>query len=225
MNTSGPPTAYLIESDPTLAERLQALLMENGIASEVFLSAAALLAASRCLRPRCLVVEHNLSDRTGLQLQQELRDRGESMPLVVLTSAATVPLAVTYMQNGAVSVLEKPAKPTEVLEAVRLALAEDKRCYELQQRMEALKSADKELTAQERRVMGAVVGGKLNKVIANDLDVSVRTVEKIRARILRKFRVDNATELAAKATELQVLTERVAPLSTRSLLNCIDPRC
>ncbi|TWT75878.1 Response regulator protein TodT [Posidoniimonas polymericola] len=225
MSDLSQPIAYILDDEQHTTSLLQHALGELPIESMCFATLASLLSASRNQRPQCIVTEHNLSDGTGLQLQQELQNRGDTTPIVVLTSAATVAVAVAYMQAGAVTVLEKPAQPSDIVAAIKQALVQDAKCYELQQRLKALRSSQSELTAQEKRVMESVIGGKLNKVIAGDLDVSVRTVEKIRARILRKFRCENATELAARATELQVLTERVIPLGARALDTCFEPRC
>ena len=224
MNYNDSPRVYVLDPDPGQGAATAEMLTRHGLTVETFSSIDEYRSQESLSRPRCLVVEHQLGGQTALQLQAELQENADSTPLVVLTAMATVALAVRYMQNGAESVLEKPCDAAALLGAVQQALSQDARCYEIQQRLTDLRSSERELTPQERRVMAAVIGGKLNKVIANDLDVSVRTVEKIRARVLRKFRVDNATELAAKATELQVLTERVLPNHTRTL-HCLEPRC
>ncbi|TWT35659.1 Response regulator protein TodT [Posidoniimonas corsicana] len=216
---------YVAHCDPQVREALAAELRSDTIDARTLPSAGACLEIQRESRPHCLVVGHDLGGTTGLQLQQELKARGDATPLVVLAGQATVAAAVEYMQQGAVTVLEEPYAAETLRRAVGKALDQDAMCMDLRSRLTALKSSASELTAQERRVMDAVIGGKLNKAIANDLDVSVRTVEKIRARVLRKFRAENATQLAAKATELQLLTERTIPLGAVALSECVSPRC
>lgn len=202
-------TVFLVEDDPGIQRAISELMVNWGICCETFSSAEEYLEATSGSRPGCLLLDHKLSGIDGLKLQQELADRNDTTPIVVMSGAATVQMTLQYLENGALTLLEKPCTPEDIRHAVTSAIEFDRRQAELAKRFEDLKSFDESLSDRERNVLERVVRGQLNKSIARDLEVSQRTVENTRARLLRKFHAETAAELAAKAAELRVLSDSV----------------
>ncbi|MCA9234796.1 MAG: response regulator [Planctomycetales bacterium] len=175
-----------------------------------FDSGQAFLDAMPRQRPGCVVIDHDSPDVDGLALQQALGMNLGALPQVIVSGRATASVAVKYMQDGAVTVLAKPCSPGDLKRAIEQAISRDIRWADIQQRLCALRLCEQSLTDRERMVNGMVVRGMPNKIIAREMSVSLRTVEHERAMVFQKFGVDTAAELAAKVTELRVLTELLA---------------
>lgn len=186
-------TICVVDDDENVRESLGELLDAAGYAVHSFSSAEQFLADSALGSCSCLVTDVRMPDMDGIALQEELARRGVRFPVIVMTGHADVPLAVRAMRAGATDFIEKPFKPDTLLSAVRQALISGPRTSasvdpKLAQRMA-------ELTAREREVMDLMVHGHPNKVIAQKLDISFRTVEVHRSRILAKMEAENVAEL------------------------------
>lgn len=202
-------TVYLIDSDIPRAANATALLKSWGFKVESFGTADEFLVSASGTRPGCVVVEHPLRGLPGTELHRRLTARGERLPLVVLCESASVSIAVDYLSNGALALLEKPCEPATILATLEAAIDADLQRSEVDERYRELRRLDAALTSRERLVVEGIVSGRLNRVMAKQLEVSIRTVEAIRAKVYGKFRVDTAAELATKTTELRVLAELV----------------
>src|SRR5690349_18549368 len=119
---SGEPLVYLIDDDPSVLKALQRLFRVAGLRCEAFESAQGFLDHPNFESPACLVLDVNLPDRTGLDLQRDLKDRGWPVSIVFITGHGSIPMAVEAMQAGAVHFLSKPFDNDELLEAVHMAL-------------------------------------------------------------------------------------------------------
>lgn len=199
MNPSPEPACvHLVDDEATVRAALQFLLASHGLAVHSYDSGVALLerlARGPALRG-CILLDVRMEPLSGLQVHDELVQRGVQLPVIFLTGHGDIRMAVAALKKGAFDFVEKPFGDAALVERVRDALASD---AEQQQRRAdgdsrgALLAA---LTAREQEVMHRVAAGKLNKVIADEMNVSMRTVEVYRARVFAKLGVRSSAELA-----------------------------
>lgn len=186
-------TVCIVDDDESVRESLGELLDAADYAVISFSSAVQFLASGALASCTCLITDIRMPDMDGIALQEELARRGIRVPVIVMTGHADVPLAVRAMRAGATDFIEKPFKHETLLSAVRHALASGAKADASQDPEVAQRMA--ELTAREREVMDLMVHGHPNKVIAQKLDISFRTVEVHRSRILAKMEAENVAEL------------------------------
>lgn len=188
-------TVFVVDDDPAVLHSLQALLESQGLRSECFSSAEAYLEAVDAQAPGCLVADLRMPGVTGLQLLQQLAENRQGRPTVVISGFAEVSSVVQSMKLGAIDVLEKPFHPGKFLSAVRSALDADnqQRSRSVRQR-EALEQIEA-LSADERVVLSGIVRGLTNREIADELDVSLRTVQFRRSGLMTTLRLNSKAEL------------------------------
>ena len=148
--------------------------------------------------PACLVLDVRMPVKSGLMLFEDLVARGllPVLPVVFLTGHGDVPTAVAAVKRGAFDFVEKPFSNNALVDRVELALASSARALQRRDEVRALARTLAELTDREREVMQLVVEGRPNKLIADALEISVRTVEVHRARVFEKMNVKSAVDLA-----------------------------
>ncbi|MDX2274616.1 MAG: response regulator FixJ [Hyphomonadaceae bacterium] len=192
-------TIHVVDDDQAVRDSVGFLLKSNGLACLTYESAAALLARAPSLEPGCILSDVRMPHMSGLEMVAELKRRGVVHPVVMLTGHADVALAVEAMKAGVMDFLEKPFEEQQLLRAVRSALAvgHDK-AARLAGRAE-IAARIAELTTREREVFDAVVDGDSNKVIAQKLLISPRTVEIYRANVMSKMRANTLSELVRMA--------------------------
>ena len=194
-NSNSSQTVFIVDDDPAIRIGMQALMESVNIAHEIFASADEFLQREEDHRAGCLVLDIRMPGLGGLELQEELISRGNTLPIIFITGHGDVPMAVDAMQKGAVDFIQKPFRDQELLDRIREALLTDKeRREELEQHAEVEKRL-KKLTNREHEVFDLVVTGKPNKVIAYELDVSQRTVEIHRARVMEKMEARSLADL------------------------------
>lgn len=189
------PTVFIVDDDAAIRVAMQALLDSVNIAHEIYASADEYLENVGEQRPGCLVLDIRMPGLGGLELQDELINRGNTVPIIFITGHGDVPMAVEAMQKGAVDFIQKPFRDQELLDRIREALATDKQRREKQQVHDEVTRRLKKLTKREREVFNLVVTGKPNKVIAYELGVSQRTVEIHRARVMEKMQARSLANL------------------------------
>jgi len=194
------PTVFLVDDDPAVRGAVRMCLEAAGIPVESFNSAEGFLDRHGSERCGCIVLDMRMTGASGLELQRELQEREMSLPIVFITGHGDVPMSVEAMKAGAVDFLEKPFAQEALLRAVREGLRMDSTQRERRDRRLALRERFNLLTPREREVLDAVVTGRANKQIAQELGVSHRTVEIHRSRIMKKMRARSAAELATMAT-------------------------
>jgi FixJ family two-component response regulator len=188
-------TVYVVDDDAASRRLIASLLEAIFPYVQAFESAAEFLDAYENGRPGCLVLDVAMPGMSGLELQRTLVDRGIQLPIVFLTGHANVQMAVGAMQAGAVNFLEKPFREQELWESVRHALDLDrKRRKERVGRTDGEQRVSK-LAPGEREVLALILEGMFNKEIAAQLNLSIRTVEDRRARLMRKLEVNSVVEL------------------------------
>jgi two-component system response regulator FixJ len=188
-------TVFIVDDDPAIRIAMQALLESVNIEHEIFASADEFLQDEGKHRSGCLVLDIRMPGLGGLELQDELISRGNSLPIIFITGHGDVPMAVDAMQKGAIDFIQKPFRDQELLDRVRDALSTDQQLREERDRHAEVESRLQRLTKREREVFDLVVTGKPNKVIAYELDVSQRTVEIHRARVMEKMEAKSLADL------------------------------
>lgn len=167
-----------------------------------FPDALAFLLAPRVDAPACLVLDVDLPELSGLELQRRLLDDEECPPIVFLTGKGDIPMSVRAMKAGAVEFLTKPFRPADLMVAVREGLQRDTDARLLRRESLTLKARYQSLTPRERDVMAGVVEGLLNKQIAARLGTKEATVKEQRARVMAKMEAGSAAELVRLAARL-----------------------
>ncbi len=192
----------LIDDEPTVANAAAALLRQAGYAVRCYSDALAFLADWREERTLCVITDLKMPVLSGLELQKRLREMASVVPLVVLTGHADVRTAVRMMEDGAISVLEKPYDPVEFLQVVQRAVTRGAQTRSEQQSTLSILSRFQQLTAEERQALDLMLTGLPNKAIALRLDVSMRTVDRRRRTVMSKMGVDSISELAMLVARL-----------------------
>ena len=204
-------TVFVIDDDASLREALKLLLETEGFRVEVYASSGAFLDAYQPGRPGCIILDLGMPDMDGLALQKTLQERAIRLPVIFLTGQGAVPLAVQAMKEGAVDFLEKPARHEEILERVQAALADAKRRARRDQVGSELLERYERLTPRQREIMILVTSGLSNKEVARKLDISTRTAEGHRLRIMEKMQVSSLWELTQMARKCAALESPLAP--------------
>jgi two-component system response regulator DctR len=204
----GIPVVYLVDDEDVVRDALAWLLRSRRLLSEGFASADAFEAwlAGRTgphqapwpAAPSCLVLDVRMPGTSGLVLFERLAERGllPLLPVIFLTGHGDVPTAVAAVKRGAFDFVEKPFSNNLLVDKVEQALALSATALRLRRHADSVQRALAELTDRERDVMALVIEGRPNKLIADALDISVRTVEVHRARVFEKMNVKSAVELA-----------------------------
>jgi len=194
--------AYLVDDDAAIRDALAWLLRSRGIQSRAWASAEAFLADYDSAMSGCLILDIRMTGMTGIELHDRLQQLGCAMPTIFLTGHGDVPLAVKALKHGAFDFIEKPFNDNELADRVIEALKhEESRRWKDGARTQ-IEERLATLTEREREVMTAILAGKLNKVIADELQIAMRTVEVHRAHIFEKMGVRSAVELAQRLTIL-----------------------
>ena len=195
------PTVFVVDDDLAVRQSVCALVKPMGVSTESFTSAEEFLDAYDRSRPGCLVTDLRMLGMSGLELQDKLAGMGITLPVIIVTAYADVPVAVCAMEKGAITLLEKPCRESDLWDAIRKALALDAerrqeraRCRETQKRIS-------QLTPDERQVMNLMIAGKPNKVIASELNLGVRTVELRRHHVFNKMHTESLAELVQLVVE------------------------
>ncbi len=188
-------TVHLVEDDPSIVDYLRLILEEQGLALRPYPDAERFLEQYAQVSPECLLLDVRLPGQSGLELIEELRSRGLSLPTVVMTAYADTRCAVEAMKLGALDFLEKPFSPEALVAAVAESLRRDLEEDGRRALMADAAARLARLTDREREVLELVVEGYPSKVIATRLSLSKKTVDTHRANILKKLEVDSLVEL------------------------------
>ncbi len=194
-DTQIPSTIFIVDDDEAVRDSLRWLLEANGYAVRSFASAEEFLATYDPEQVGVLIADIRMPGMSGLELQEALIARKAPLPIVFITGHGDVPMAVSTMKKGAVDFLEKPFNEADlrVLVAGMLEQAQERsREAHAQRDQQAVLSR---LTAREQQVLERIVAGRLNKQIAGDLNICIKTVEAHRANIMEKLEVTTVADL------------------------------
>ena len=203
-------TVYVVDDDAALCQSLSWLLESVGLPVETFNSAQAYLEKYNVKQRGCLLLDIRMKGMSGFELQEKLISLGNRLPIIMITGHGDIPMAVRAMKAGAVDFITKPFNDQLLLDLVQRVLAE-----EIERKEEAdvtvtsnannpeLLERYASLTAREREIMERVVDGKLNKQIAYELGISMKTVELHRAHVMQKMQVKSLAELVKACMQLE----------------------
>jgi len=203
----------IVDDDPWARDGLEALIRSAGWRVETFASAQEFLARPSVQTLGCLVLDLQLPDLSGLDLQKRMAEIQLEIPIVFLTGHGDIPASVQAMKAGAVSFLTKPVNERELLDAIREAIERDRKSRQEHAKTRELKLRYQSLTAREREVMQHVVSGLLNKQIAAELKMTEFTVKFHRGHVMRKMHAESVADLVRMADNLGIRSEKH---STRS---------
>jgi len=187
---------FIVDDDEAIRDALAWLFQSRGVIARTFASAGDFLTSWSPELRGCLVLDIRMENMTGLELFDRLLELGARLPVIFLTGHGDVPMAVASLKKGARDFVEKPFNDNELVDKVIDALQWEERQRESEADAASLAQRMQSLTMRERQVMDKVLGGKLNKVIADDLGITMRTVEVHRAHVFEKMGVSSAVELA-----------------------------
>ncbi|MDI3399381.1 response regulator [Pseudomonas sp. V88_4] len=193
------PVVFVVDDDISVRESLELMIRFAGWQPRLFESAQDFLDAPRALVPSCLVLDINLPDLSGLDLQTALADERYNMPIIFITGYGDIPRTVRALKAGAVEFLTKPFNDDVILGAMADALQSSRMALEGEKNLRALLEAYKTLTPREQEIMASVVSGRLNKLIAADLNISEITVKAHRGKVMRKMKARSLADLVKMA--------------------------
>ncbi|HTO64458.1 MAG TPA: response regulator [Bradyrhizobium sp.] len=196
------PDVIVIDDDPWIRDSLESLLQSVGLSVKTLASVPEFVKLGRPDSPTCLVLDVRLPGQSGLDFQKELASANIRIPIVFLTGHADIQMSVRAMKSGAIEFLEKPARDQELLDAIRLALAQDSSLLEHEKNLADLRGRYQSLSKREREVMGLVVKGRLNRQIAAEMGLSEITVKIHRGHVMRKMQASSLPDLARMADKL-----------------------
>lgn len=188
-------TVFVVDDNASVRKSVANLCDAEGLPVETYASGDEFLAAYDPQRRGCLLLDVRLRGASGLDLQDELRRRKSTLPIIVMTAYGNVPTSVRAFKGGAVDFLQKPIAPKALLERIRRLSEIDRQEREAAAPRDEVQHRIASLTPRERQVMDMLVDGLISKEIAFDLGVSTRTIEGHRRQVLRKMGVTSAAQL------------------------------
>jgi two-component system response regulator TtrR len=203
------PLIYIVEDDDALRDSLCWLIESAGQRAAAFPNAECFLAAYQPGAGACLVLDVRMPGMSGLQLQEMLLRLHQNIPTIFITGHGDVPMAVNAIKRGALDFIEKPFRDQELLTKIESAVQIERELADSRARYRLIAPRLATLTIREREVMRRVVDGRPNKCIANDLAISIKTVEAHRSKMMEKLGVNSVAELVrvvvlAEASDLSV---------------------
>ncbi len=189
-------TVFVVDDDEAIRDALGWLFQSRGVAARGFASAEDFLAEWNTGLAGCLLLDIRMHGMSGIELFDRLRDAGCRLPVIFLTGHGDVPMAVSALKKGARDFVEKPFNDNELVDRVLEALDWDAKRRRDEAGSASVAQRLAGLSPRERQVMEQVLAGRLNKIIADELGISMRTVEVHRANVFAKMGVKTAVELA-----------------------------
>ena len=188
-------TVYVVDDDEAVRDSLQWLLEGQDYRVRCFDSAENFLARYDNREVACLIVDVRMGGMTGLELQDRLLERKSPLPIVFITGHGDVPMAVNSMKKGALDFIQKPFNEEELLNLVERMLDKARDAFAGSQQAASRDALLSKLTGREAQVLERIVAGRLNKQIADDLGISIKTVEAHRANIMEKLHANTVADL------------------------------
>ncbi|MGO3891248.1 MAG: response regulator transcription factor [Paenalcaligenes sp.] len=194
-STPIPCTIFIVDDDEAVRDSLRWLLEANGYRVQCFASAEEFLSSYDTTQLSVLIADVRMPGMSGLELQEALIARNSPIPIVFITGHGDVPMAVSTMKKGAVDFLEKPFNEADLRAVVVRMMEQASLMADQAHSKRAHAEVLSRLTAREQQVLERIVAGRLNKQIAGDLNISIKTVEAHRANIMEKLEVTTVADL------------------------------
>jgi FixJ family two-component response regulator len=202
------PKVLVVDDDAGVRNAMRVLLKSVGLDSASYGSAQEFLAAYDSAQPGCLLLDIRMPGMSGLELQQQLNLRGAVIPVIFMTGHGDIPMAVEAMQHGAFDFLQKPFRDQDLIDRIQKAIAKDAELRKSLGEHERIRRRLESLTPREREVLDLMTQGKQNKAVAQALDVSPRTVEIHRARVMEKMNAHSVAELVRMMLDMNHTSAR-----------------
>jgi len=197
------PTVFVVDDDEAVRDSVRWLILSVNLEVKTFSSAQEFLDTYDSEQGGCLLLDMRMPGMSGLALLAKLRESGSNIPTIFLTGHGDVPMAVRALKEGAVDFLEKPYNDQVLLDCVHKALEQSKQINQLRVEQHIINERYAALTPREAEVMSMIVKGQPNKVIGNNLCISIKTVETHRAKIMDKMKADSVSRLVRMAVVLE----------------------
>src|ERR1017187_4453833 len=197
------PLVFVVDDDPSVRRAIKRLVGSVGLQVELLESARDFLQAKRPDVPSCLVLDIRLRTTSGLDLQRELTKANIPVPVIFITAHGDIPMTVRAMKAGAVEFLTKPFRDQDLLDAIQIALKQDRAKREREAEIAGVRERFESLTPREREVVALVVSGMLNKQIAAEIGAAENTVKVHRSRAMGKMQAQSLAGLVKMIERLQ----------------------
>jgi FixJ family two-component response regulator len=205
------PTVYIVDDDNGVRSSIRILMKSVGLPATTFASAQEFLAAYHATQGGCVVLDIRMPGMSGLELQQELNQRGAVIPVIFITGHGDVPMAVEAMRHGAFDFLQKPFRDQDLIDRVQQALLRDRETRDGLKEHGRIRAHLASLTARERQVLDLLIAGKANKAMAHELSLSQRTVEIHRAHVMEKMAARSIAQLVRMVLDVERGTQVATP--------------
>jgi FixJ family two-component response regulator len=202
-------TVYVVEDDEAVRDSLELLLQSDDKPVKTYDSATAFLKSYSDAMAGCIVLDIRMPGMDGMELQKKLNDKHSILPIIFVTGHGDVPMAVDAMKEGAIDFIQKPYREEALLEKIEAALVQDRQQRKTLGEKQEIVRRIKSLTPREHEIMDRMIAGQANKVIAIELEISQRTVEIHRSRVMHKMGTHSLAHLVRMVL---------------SVKNLIDPR-
>lgn len=199
---------FIVDDEEAIREGLKWLFESSGIEAETFDSGETFLKAFNPRLCGCLLLDVRMPGMTGLELFELLQERECSLPVIFLSGHGDISMAVEAIHKGAADFIEKPASDNQLVKRVTDCLRKDEERRQRETSIQTFRARLSTLTSRELEVMRLILAGRLNKNIADELDISMRTVEVHRAHVLEKMGVNSALELAQALSAHETMERR-----------------
>jgi FixJ family two-component response regulator len=211
--TEEAPTIFIVDDDPSVRDSLRRMFFALGYSARVFSNGREFLDSQWRDAPGCLVLDVELPDLSGFEVQKHLSELGAQPPIVFLSGQGDIPMSVRAIKAGAVEFLTKPFKQEQLVSAIRTALDADRASRRERHELAELRGRYESLTMREQEVMAGVLAGLLNKQIAAELGKTEATVKEQRAHVMAKMQAASVAELVRFAIRLGIVNQRVRTTS------------
>jgi two-component system, LuxR family, response regulator FixJ len=198
-----PPTVFIVDDDSGVRSSIRVLMKSVGLLATPYASAKEFLDAYNPHQPGCLVLDIRMPGMSGLELQEVLNERGAVIPVIFITGHGDIPMAVEAMRLGAFDFLQKPFRDQDLIDRIQKALERDKETREALREHGRIRARIASLTPREKEVLELLTSGKANKMMAQDLGLSQRTVEIHRAHVMEKMGAKSVAQLVRMVMDLE----------------------
>lgn len=195
---------HVVDDDDAVRKSLQMLFKTIDIDATAYESGDVFLEQFDDSVEGCILLDIRMPGMSGLEVQKQLHDRGNTMPIIFITGHGDVPMAVEAMQSGAFDFIQKPFRDQDLMDRVSQALSQSEQQREASEQKVEVAQRYESLTPREKEVMACVVKGQANKVIAMDRNVSQRTVEIHRARVMEKMQARSLADLVRMSIQIEL---------------------
>ena len=211
------PVIHIVDDDASFRTAVVRLLRESGYEIVVYESAQQLLERlAGDSVPGCILLDVQIPDLSGPELQDQLIKKGSTLPIIFLTGHVDIPTSVKAIKAGAEDFLTKPVTREQLLASIERAIARHERTKQQRDRVVSLRSLAGKLTPRESEVFKLVILGKMNKQIAHELGTTERTIKAHRQRVMQKLQVQSLAELVSIGERIGVLSESASEPTNES---------